>query len=294
MVIDSHTHLYPEDAGVDPINWAKQRNEARWSACVAPSSGPILQGWSTPRKLLHDMDDARIDQVIILGWYWENPETCYEQNTFLAKVRAQAPDRLKVAASFNAHGQQNAIDDILKCFDSGFVGIGELNPPGQNYEYQDPWLDKALQLVGEQRKFANFHVTEPAGHSYPGKIETPFSKLQAMAKRHPGTTFIFAHLGGLLPFYELNRSAKKDLQNVFYDTAAVPLIYSKKVYRLLCDTIGAERILFGTDYPLRTFPKSQTVPCFKKHLESLRSCGLTEAERNQILGTNMALLLKQA
>lgn len=294
MIIDSHIHLYPEEAGKNPRHWAQNRNENYWANCVDPTNGPRLQAWATPSQLLCDMDQAGIDLVIILGWYWENPDTCYEQNAWLRSVSASHPDRIKVAASFNARSGQKAIDDIKKCLDSGFVGIGELNPPAQGFEYTDPWLEKALQLVGEQNRFANFHVTEPAGHNYPGKIETPFSSLQSMAARHASTTFVFAHLGGLLPVFELNRTAKKDLRNVYYDTAAIPLIYSSKVYRTICDIVGAEKILFGTDYPLRTFPKKQRTPNFHTHLDSLQNANLSEEELKRILGENSNNLIQKS
>ncbi|MCH6257783.1 amidohydrolase [Puniceicoccaceae bacterium K14] len=292
MIIDAHIHLYPDEASTDPRQWAALRKENYWADCVAPVKGPTLQGWASPKKLLRDMDDARVDQVIILGWYWENPDTCYEMNDWLAAIRENHPDRLLVAAAFNANGGEKALDDIQRRFDQGFVGIGEINPPTQGFAYNDRWLNDALELVAKRNKFANFHVTEPAGHSYPGKIDTPFSSLQNMAAGHPKTKFVFAHLGGLLPIYELNRKTKKDLQNVYYDTAAIPLLYDPKVYRTVCDIVGSERILFGTDYPLKTFPKKQKAD-FYDQIESIKNTNLTSNETANVLGLNIRSIIEQ-
>ena len=55
---------------------------------------------------------------------------------------------------------------------------------------------------------------------------------------------------------------RQDLQNVYYDTAASPLLYDQRVYRAVADCVGAERILFGSDYPLRVFPREQKEPDF--------------------------------
>ncbi len=286
MIIDSHIHLYPSEASSDPHSWAQSRHEPYWLSCVKPDQGPQLQGWASGDQLLSDMDAASVDKAIILGWYWENPSTCYEQNEWMQQAVALHPDRLHYMASFNAKGGQHSLDDIQRAFNNGALGIGELNPPAQGYTYDNPTLSKALQLTAEAKRCANFHVTEPAGHSYPGKIDTPLADLQNLAKNHPDTQFIFAHLGGLLPFYEFNSSTHSALNNVVYDTAATPLLYSKKVYRSLCDAIGHERILFGTDYPLKTFPKLQSTPDFKHHIERLKNAQLNETELISILGTN--------
>lgn len=292
MIVDAHIHLFPEDAKTATASWATARDEPAWLACVKPASGPQLQGWSSVRQLLLDMDAAGVDKAVIQGWYWENADTCIEQNAWIAQAISSHRDRLFQMASFNAIGQQASLDDLAKTFDHGAIGIGELNPPAQGYTYRDETLADALDLAGAAGRCVNLHVTEPAGHDYPGKVETPLSELQALARRHPETRFIFAHLGGLLPFYEYNPTARKDLANVVYDTAAVPLLYSKEIYRALIDKVGRHRILFGTDYPLRTFPKTQTKPGFAEHLAQLRSCALSEEELRSVLGENAARVLK--
>ncbi len=50
-------------------------------------------------------------------------------------------------------------------------------------------------------------------------------------------------------------------------------------------------LLFGTDYPLRTFPKLQPAPCFQRHIDSLRAAGLSDTERTAILGQNLHNLI---
>lgn len=101
------------------------------------------------------------------------------------------------------------------------------------------------------------HVPEPAGHNYAGKISTPLSDYQWIAETFPETTFIFAHWGGLLPFYELNAHCKKVLKNAYYDTAASPLLYDKRIYQAMVGLIGSEKILFGQTIHLEPFPKNK-------------------------------------
>ena len=292
MIIDSHIHYAPAFVAENPTAWSESRGEPYWLSCVAPKSGPKLQGWVSEDRLLQDMDEAGIEKAVVLSWYWENHDTCEQEFAWQRELVKRHPDRLLAFAPFNAKGQQKAIDLLKEACDAGFRGIGELNPPAQGYAYDDPYLDRALQLAHARDLLVNIHVTEPAGHNYPGKIETPYPSLIALAKRHPKVRFIFAHLGGLLALHEVNGYTKKALQNVWYDTAAIPLLYELEVYRAVCDQVGHGRILFGTDYPLRTFPKLQKEPDFRCHLAQLRQTDLNEDQLDAILGANMKQLLE--
>ncbi len=281
MIIDAHVHLYPPSVYADPESWAKQRGERYWLNCVAPQRGPVLQGWASVAQLLSDMDDAGVEKAIVLGWYWENPDTCSENLKWQIEWIRQHPDRLVAYASFNATGGRRALDELARAFDAGIAGIGELNPPAQGYSYEDPYLDKALEFAAQHGKPVNFHVTDPQIGDYPGKIETPFQSLRKLALHHSKTTFVFAHLAGMMELPTL-----KALENVYLDTAAVPLLYSDGIYQDAIDQIGAERILFGTDYPLRTFPKQQKAPDFATHLNALQACGLDPQDLESLLYKN--------
>ena len=285
MAFDAHIHLYPEEAYTDPASWAAPRGEHYWLSCVAPHKGPVLQAWANLDRLLADMDRAGVEKSIILGWYWENPDTCLENTRWQIEWIARHPDRLIAYAPFNAKGGNSALESLRRAFDNGISGIGELNPPAQGFSYDNPIFEKALELAAECRKPVNVHVTDPLSRDYPGKIETPFDSLRAMAVKHSETTFIFAHLAGMMRLDELRR-----LPNALVDTAAVPLLYPPEIYRQAIDRIGIDRILFGTDYPLRVFPKRQKDPDFSLHIESIEQSGLAPREVQRILADNFKRL----
>ncbi len=289
MIIDCHVHLYPDAAIADPAGWAAARGEARWAAMVGPRAdgGASLQGWANEERLLRDMDAAGVDRAVLLGWYWENAATCAEQNRFLAEVVRRHPDRLEAFATLHAEvGIEGVRTELVRCRDEGLSGLGELCPPAQGFGYDDLVLAAALELAAQWRWPVNLHVTEPAGRAYPGRVETPFLELLALAARHPAVRFVFAHWGGLLPFFELNRAVAKPLANVWYDTAASPLLYRPEVFRLVAEAVGAGRILYGSDYPLRLYPKHQAEPEFARFLAEIRGCGLGADELAAVLGGN--------
>jgi predicted TIM-barrel fold metal-dependent hydrolase len=74
----------------------------------------------------------------------------------------------------------------------------------------------------------------------------------------------------------------KRMSNVYYDTAASPLLFSNKIYAIACRVVGSDRILFGTDFPLLS-PQ--------RYFQELRESGLPEEDQKKILGLNLARLL---
>lgn len=292
MIVDAHVHLYPPEVAAQPAAWANARGERHWLECVQPPAGPRLQGWPSVDRLLRDMDAAGIDKALIQSWYWESHDTCDESLAWQVEWTRAHPERLMALAPFHARGGPGALDLLRRALDAGLVGIGEIHPPAQGYAYDDPFLDQALDLAAQARAPVSVHVTEPTGHVYPGRCDTPFMQLQALARRHPDTRFVFAHLGGLLPFHEQNAATRAALRNVWYDTSAVPLLYDRAVYPRICDVVEPSRILFGTDYPLRTFPKRQSEPSFQLHLDDIRASGLSSDQLHGILGQNFIDLIQ--
>jgi len=55
--------------------------------------------------------------------------------------------------------------------------------------------------------------------------------------------------------------------------------------------VGPDKILYGSDYPLRLYPSSQKEPDFMTFLEEIQNSGLTVDELAKILGENLALLI---
>lgn len=282
MAIDSHIHLYPPEVYQDPVTWAQKRGEHYWLSCVSPDKGRSLQAWKTVEALLNDMDAAGVEKAIILAWYWENHDSAIENVNWQKKWLAAHPDRFVCFAPFNANGGDRALELLQQAFDVGFQGVGELNPPAQGYGYGDPILSKALDLAARYRAAVNVHVTDPTTHNYPGKIDTHYPTLLQLAREHPKTQFVFAHLGGCEPL----RSEETLPPNIVFDTAACPLLYKSPVYREFCDTVGSEKILFGSDYPLRVFPKDRDPPGFRAPLSELRDSGLTASEIDEISANN--------
>ncbi len=281
MVVDAHVHLYPPEAGREPAAWAARHGEAHWAALSTRlrKDGRPVQGFASVDQLLRDMDAAGVTKAVLLGWYWENHGTCVGQNKFYADCIRAHPDRLAAFATVQPAAGTVAFDEAVRAMDDGLIGFGELSPHSQHFDFADPVWHQVLHLAAEWKVPVNLHVTDPASRPYPGRVETPLADFVRLARDFPATTFILAHWGGGLAWSEEACA----LPNVWFDTAASPLLYGPEVWT----KAKSGRVIFGSDYPLILYPRTEMTPAFGGVLAEAQQAGASGA----MLGGNAADLL---
>jgi uncharacterized protein len=228
--------------------------------------------------LLRDMDAAGVAQAVLLGWYWEKHESCVMQNKFYADCIRAHPDRLAAFATVQPRAGVVAFEEAVRAMDDGLAGFGELSPHSQHFAIDDPVWRQILMLAAEWKVPVNLHVSDPASRAYPGRVETPLGDFTRLAREFPATTFILAHWGGGLAWSEEAAA----LPNVWFDTAASPLLYGTEVWA----KAKSDRILFGSDYPLILYPQTDAAPGFGGLIAEAKGAGATDA----VLGGNAAKL----
>jgi hypothetical protein len=183
------------------------------------------------------------------------------------------------------------LDSLERALDAGFCGIGELFPQVQEFAYDDPHFLQVLQIAAARGMPVNLHVTDTLIPTKAVTRATPLENFVRLAEDFPGLKLILAHWGGGLPFHELNPRLREILRNVSYDCAASPLFYDKRVFRQVIDLVGADRVLYGSDYPLLLYPREQREPEFKRFLNDVVTAGLTVEEQEKVLGKNLLRLV---
>lgn len=294
-IIDAHVHLYPPEVNLAPAAWAEARGERHWATLCTRvrKNGQPVQGFPSVAELLRDMDAAGIERAVLLGWYWEKHDTCVLQNRFYAECVRAHPDRFSAFATLHpAAGVKAVKDEIRRAVGEGLCGLGELSPHSQGVAINDPVWREALVMAGELGFPVNLHVTEPQSKKYPGKVETPLGDFVRMAREFPATKFILAHWGARLPLDPDFGVEARACANLFYDTAATPLIYGRDVFREMIDAVGAEHVLYGSDHPLNLYPKNSDGPQIGALIEEMRGVGLSEAELSAVTVKTAQALLK--
>lgn len=287
-IIDAHVHLYPADVDREPAAWAAARGERHWALLCTRKrrDGRPVQSLPTVDTLLTTMDAAGIERAVLLGWYWENWDTCQWQNRFYAACVREHPDRLSAFATLHpAAGVAAVAAEMRRAREEGLIGIGELSPHSQGHGVNEPAFLAALALAGELGWPVNLHVTDPASRPFPGRVETPADDFVALAQAFPRTTFVLAHWGGLLPWRDSRFVA---LPNLYYDTAASPLLYDPDIWPRGAATLPADRILFGSDFPLNLYPKLDVEPGLVRFVEEAVNAGASAG----VMAENAAHLLR--
>ncbi len=272
MIIDAHTHLFPEEVRKD-----------REAFCRRDKAFGLLYRSERARMaglddLLRAMDRDGVDRSVICGFPWEDPGLCREGNDYLLECFRRQPERVIPLACLPPGSPRRAGAELERCLSSGAQGIGE------QASYHREWTRSDVRRLAATAKILSgspfsllLHVGEPVGHEYPGKTATPFRLLYDLLRLLPRVRVILAHWGGGFFLYELMPEVSRAAANVFYDTAASPFLYRPEIYPVATKITGADRILFGSDFPL--LPPS-------RYLREIDDAPLSAPARKKLKGQN--------
>ncbi len=277
MIVDAHSHILPPSFPDRRQELASR--DSTFSAILSNPSARIADAGS----LLVAMDRDGVNHAVVMGMGWSDYEVAVEANDYLIEAVDAHSGRLTGFASVNPTWGDDALREVDRCAAAGLRGIGELHPDSQGIDIADrtlmaPLMDMACALGLPLL----LHCSEPVGHRYPGKGETTPAKVMALIENFPENMMICAHWGGGLPFYALMPEVGEALRNVYFDSAASPFLYRPGIYHSVAGLVGADRILFASDYPLMQPARP---------LGEIAGQDLTESERSLILGGNAARLL---
>ena len=277
MLIDFHTHILPP-----AFRRQRDRLLERDATFRALFSGPraII---ATAEDLIATLDEAGLDAAVALGYGWTDAAVARESNDYLLQSAAGYPGRIIPFCCVNPAWGEAALREVERCAGLGARGIGELHPDTQGFMLADvSVMGPLMELARAHRLVVLTHASEPVGHVYPGKGSATPGVLLPFIQQHAGTPIVCAHWGGGLPFYALMPEVRQALSAAYVDTAVSPFLYDQAVFSLAPKLIGADHVLFGSDFPLL---KPSRV------LAQARAAGLSDADLQAILGGNAQRLL---
>lgn len=280
MIIDFHTHIFPDD-----IRGSREKffsSEPEFKLLYSPA-GSTLAGYD---DLLHSMDDHHVNQSVILGFPWKQPELIKRHNDYILEAVTKHPDRF-IGFCCADPFHPLALEEIERCRACGIKGVGELA------FYQTGLSEKTISVIEPLMAFCHeyhlpvlIHTNEPVGHPYPGKMSGGLKDIDALISRFRKNTLILAHWGGGIFFFMLlKRDMKGKFENVYLDTAASPFLYDPDIYPTAVRIIGSSKIVFGSDYPLLS-PS--------RYVSEIEQTGLSRTDLDRIFGLNALAILQQA
>ena len=275
MIIDFHTHIFGQAVRDERAKYI--HDDPLFSELYSSPKATL----ASAEDLIASMDEFSIDRSVVLNIAWSSSALCHETNQYLLEAAARYPRRLTAFGMVRLDDPHAALAEIEILAGGGARGIGEIRPDVswlQNPELVRP----VIQAIADRRLLLLTHASEPIGHQYQGKGCVTPQSLYGFLCAFPDLPIVCAHWGGGLPFYALMPEVRKSLQNVYFDSAASSYLYQPAVFRLVAALGGADKILFGTDFPVLKQGRL---------LKEIDSQPWAAGERDQFLAGNALRLL---
>lgn len=277
MIIDFHTHVLPPRIKEDRSPYVNA--DPAFAQIYSSEKATI----ATAEDLIDSMDRDGVDVSVVVNYSWTTHELCVETNDYILESVTRYPDRVFGFCAVNSYTDDISLKEIERCARAGVKGVGELRPDTQSVDFTDKDIIKPfVDIIRKHNLIVLTHASEPLGHIYNGKGSATPELLYRLIANFNDMPVVCAHWGGGLPFYALMPEVRKALKNVYFDTAISPFLYRPEIYRHVSEIIGADKILFGSDYPV--LPASRL-------LKEIDEIGLPEEDKEKILAGNARRLL---
>ncbi|MBP5639317.1 MAG: amidohydrolase family protein [Victivallales bacterium] len=260
MVIDIHGHL-------GNINFAPfwQADAKRLEEYCA-QSGTDLICLSSSRSIMYDVraGNAELDCALketskLLGYVVVNP---------------MFPESLE--------------DLSLLKTNTKFRGV-KIHPDYHGYVLSTGSNRRWVEAVADKTPMMLFHVS-----CMPGTGFSPALTVAEIAKNHPGTNFVLAHMAGTYqngnyPYFpnmdSLEAVMDMNLDNVYIDTAHYLMYVYPGVMEKMVKLCGADHIVYGTDVPLQGPMQMRFAQ------EVINALDIPQADKHKILSGNAKKIL---
>jgi len=278
-----------------------------------------VREWVDLDAIVADQDAAGTDVVVLAPWvvllgYEAEPHEglrrCRIQNEGLAGLVGRRPDRVAALGAVPLQDPALAARELRALMAEGILAGVEVAASVRGTYLGDGAFEPfwaaaaetgALVLVHPTTRgfpapvFAEHYLWNAVGNPLETTVTAAHLVLTGTMERHPGLRVVLAHGGGTIlalrgrlrhahSFQPQARSALREspedsLRRFYYDS----VVHDPGLVRALVETVGAQRVLLGSDHP---FDMGDLRPA-----DTVRAAGLDAADEAAVLGGNAAALL---
>ena len=233
---------------------------------------------------IQHMDAAKIDVSVVsltcpnVYWGGENVsvQAAREANDNVAEAQSRYPDRIRWFASLPWEYPQRAVEELERACAKGAVGVMVLaNVAGRSLT--DPMFAPVWAAIDQRKLPVLVHPTDPPGvdlmdmtkFDLSWSVGFMFDTTLAITRmifegffdQYPNLKVIASHGGGTLPYLvgrfekgdevelpprrQMKRKPTDYLRHIYYDC----ITYNPGALQYLVSVVGAEHVMFGTDWP---------------------------------------------
>ncbi len=229
-----------------------------------------FSGWAgvsnTPDELIAKMDEYEIVKGVLCS-------SNYEKNEDTLAACQAYPNRFLPLVYVNPLKPQKALEDIdYYVKEHNFLGI-KLNPLRDAFVADDTCVHPIMQKAREYSIPVFIHSGHPP-YSLPWSIAL-------LAEEFPDVPVVMIHMGhGHGVYIDAAIKMARRYSNIYLEMSGMPM--SSKI-KLAYDTVGSNRIMFGTDSPFH-HPSVE--------IQKVLTSGLNEKELEDVFFNNAASLFK--
>lgn len=269
MIVDFHTHIYPDKIAEKTIGFLL-------SKINLPDKQAFTDG--TAKALLSSMEKSKVDLSVILPVV-----TKPSQFESINRFAAEQNENKKFICFGGIHpDNENAEEKLLFIKKLGLKGV-KLHPDYQNCFIDDKRYINIIDLCAQIGLKVIIHAGIDVGlpetvHCTPEKT---LNMLREVGAEKYDPFIILAHMGGWM----MQDDVKKFLcgKNVFFDTGYCLDKYKTSDIIDIINLHGADKILFATDSPWG---------CQEQYVKILDNLNLSKSEKELVFYKNALRLLE--
>ena len=264
MIIDFHTHCFPDALAPKALSWLSEK----------ASSKPVTDGTVKGSSAL--LKESGVDFGVVCS-IATNPRQLPKVNGFAIDINDLCRNLIALGS---AHPDYEELEDELqRLLDHDIRGI-KVHPEYASYYIDAPEWDRVFSLCEEMGIFVVTH----AGFDFisPDRVAAPPERIAKVLDRHKNLTLICAHLGGNR-YWEQVKTLLCGRENLYLDTAMLAKVgIDLDLMRSVIIAHGTDKVLFGSDMPW-SYPKDE--------IALIRTLGLSAEDENKIFSDNAKKLL---
>lgn len=252
-VADFHAHIFPD----------KLADKAAGS--IGDFYGVEITRSASVERLLKEEAAAGVTRCVVSNSA-VTAKQVHNINTFLSEAAKAHPSFIGFGSIFP--GMDGAEEELDRMLELGLVGV-KIHPDFQKLAIDEPHCIDTYRAIAKRGMPVLFHM---------GDNRYDFSspeRLTNLLRQVPDLRVVAAHFGGWNAWQRSLRHIQPE--NVMYDTSSSLGMTDRDMILRLIETIGPERLMFGTDFPMWS-PKEE--------IERFLSLGLDQQTNEAILYGN--------
>ena len=233
MIIDMHTHIFPEKIAARTIEILKKGIEEQQGEAFPAYTDATISGLRQQMR----REEVAVSVVLPIATKITQTPTI---NAYAKSIRSA-----DVISFASLHPMQEDWEEVLEGIrEDGFVGI-KLHPEFQRVRVDARETIRIVKKAEELGLYVVFHAGSDVGIA-PPVHSTPLH-FKHLLEECSGRNVIAAHMGGFQMWDEAERLLVGT--PIYMDLAVVPRFMDAKQCRCMIRAHGADKILFGSDSP---------------------------------------------